>query len=256
MTAIYSNICDQDWATTNVTSEICGRDLGTTSADSAQWRYGREYARATYEICGRDWGTTATSYKISNEDYSITDSVYSPYANEWRGTAGDTYVTGYNWGTNINWASFAELGSFRGFSATGDQAGPDFHSKKMQLAWKLKSNLSIVVKSRAPEVDRFEPAERVAMETLREFISEAEFRKYLRYGFILVKGLSGDTYQVFRNRAHTRVWRNGKVVEEVCVRIKHDQKVPPTDNVIAFRQIIRSSEDEFKKLGNVYKMVA
>ena len=57
--------------------------------------------------------------------------------------------------------------------------------------------------------------------------------------------------KIHKARYSTKVWLNGQVVEEVCVRIKN---VPPTDNVIAFRQIIQSSETEFRKLGNVYKM--
>jgi hypothetical protein len=84
-------------------------------------------------------------------------------------------------------------------------------------------------------------------------ISEEEFRRYIRYGFILVRGASGDIYQVFRNRSHTRVWRGGKVVEEVCVRIR-DRKIPATDNVVAFKTAIEADEGAFKKMGNVYKM--
>ncbi len=118
---------------------------------------------------------------------------------------------------------------------------------------KIKNNLVILTKSRADLPNVVDSAERVAMETLREMVSETEFRKYLKYGFVLVEGESGSVYQVFRNRSHTKVWKNGKVIEEICVRIK-DNKVPPTDNVIAFRQIIKTSESEFRKLGNVYKM--
>ena len=119
---------------------------------------------------------------------------------------------------------------------------------------KLKSNITIAIKSRADLPNMSDSAERTAMETLRESISETEFRKYLRYGFVLVKGKSGDTFQIFRNRSHTKVWRNGQVIEEICVRIHHDQKVPPTDNVIAFRSIIQANEESFRKLGNMFKM--
>ncbi len=86
-------------------------------------------------------------------------------------------------------------------------------------------------------------------------ITEIEFRKYMKHGFLLVKGLSGRVYQIFRDKDHTKVWENGKVVEEVCVRIRN-LSVPPTDNVIAFRTMILCSENDFKKLGNVYKMAA
>lgn len=120
---------------------------------------------------------------------------------------------------------------------------------------KLRSNLIINVKSRSDATqypEETEP-ERKALETLREVVTEAEFRKYLRYGFVLVKGESGKTYQVFKNKSHCRVWLNGKLIEEVCVRIK-DKEVPLTDNVIAFKTMIEASEVDFKKLGNVYKM--
>jgi hypothetical protein len=130
---------------------------------------------------------------------------------------------------------------------------PQPQTKNELFQSKLKSNLFILVKSRVQLPGKVSPEEQIAMETLREFISETEFRKYMRYGFVLVKGKSGDTFQIFRNRSHTKVWRNGQVVEEVCVRIQ-DSKVPPTDNVIAFRSIIQSDEEAFRKLGNVYKM--
>jgi hypothetical protein len=119
----------------------------------------------------------------------------------------------------------------------------------------LQSNLIIQVKSRsnASQYPGEAEPERKALETLRETITEAEFRKYLRYGFVLVKGASGRTYQIFKNKSHCKVWLGGKLLEEVCVRIK-DAQVPKTDNVIAFKTMIEASEENFKKLGNVYKM--
>jgi hypothetical protein len=118
----------------------------------------------------------------------------------------------------------------------------------------LRSHLIIQIKSRAPSARVIQDNERVAMETLRETVTEEEYRRYLKYGFIMVKGKSGDEYQIFRNKSHTRVWRNGLVVEEICVRIR-DNAVPPTDNVIAFRAMALIDEQEFKKSGNVYKMI-
>ena len=92
----------------------------------------------------------------------------------------------------------------------------------------------------------------MAIETLREEITETEFRKYLKYGFVIAKGQSGKTYQIFRNQDHTKVWKGGKIIEEICVRIK-DCKIPPTDNVIAFKNMVQIDEEEFRKMGNVYK---
>lgn len=125
-------------------------------------------------------------------------------------------------------------------------------SKKDELKQKIENNLFIRVKSRASLVKGVSKAEAQAMETLREEISESEFRKYIKYGFILVRGQSGKTYQVFRNRSHTKVWLGGKLIEEVCVRIS-DSKIPETDNVIAFKAMIEADEEEFAKMGNRYK---
>lgn len=126
--------------------------------------------------------------------------------------------------------------------------------QKLLKRQKIRSNLVIHVKSRNIQPSREIPEnEQIAMETLRESITEAEFRKYLAFGFVLVEGKGGTTYQVFKNRSHTKVWKNGKVVEEICIRID-DCKVPPTDSVIAFRAMIKTSEEDFRKMGNVYNM--
>ena len=128
--------------------------------------------------------------------------------------------------------------------------------------------LAIHVKSRVDLPFNVTPAEGQAIETLREMITETEFRRYLKYGFVLVKGAGGDTYQVFRNKSHTKVWRGGKVIEEICIRLKDsaviaenfwkpgDKTIPPTDNVIAFKSMIEADEEGFKKSGNLYKMEA
>lgn len=98
----------------------------------------------------------------------------------------------------------------------------------------------------------FSPQEKKALETLREMITEKEFRKYLKEGFLLVKSVSGKIYQIFKDKAHTKVWLMGELIEEVCVRISREINAPPTDNVIAFKQMIETDEEEFRKCGNVY----
>lgn len=188
-----------------------------------------------------------TSLKYTNDNY-IKWSTWADYSLV-SGPSNRVAVTDpgtVTWCGNYIWVSNGIYGGF---------VQEEELSKKALFVGKLKANLVIAVKTRSQEIPLSHPAEKIALETLREVISEAEFRKYLRYGFILVKGQSGDIFQIFRNRSHTKVWRNGKVIEEVCVRIR-EVNVPPTDNVIAFRQIIQTSEIEFKKLGNVYKMAA
>lgn len=120
---------------------------------------------------------------------------------------------------------------------------------------RISSGLSVSIITRGNPFDQKpKENEEVAIETLREEISEKELRRYLRYGFILVKGQSGNTYQVFRNSWHTKVWRGGNLIEEVCVRISKSSKVPSTDNIIAFKHMIEANEESFKKCGNVYNL--
>lgn len=96
--------------------------------------------------------------------------------------------------------------------------------------------------------------EKVAMESLRETLTEGEWHRYLKRGFVVVRGSSGREYQIFRDRWHTKVRDKGKVVAEVCARISG--RVPATDNVIAFKAMIEADEKQFEKVGNVYKMAA
>lgn len=127
----------------------------------------------------------------------------------------------------------------------------DILNKRQQF----KNNLIVSVDSRARPIKRVPDNEQVAIETLREIITEAEYRKYVTHGFILVKGRSGRVYQIFRDKDHTKVWEKGQLVEEVCVRLERGSGVPLTDNVIAFRTMVLYSENEFRKLGNVYNMI-
>jgi hypothetical protein len=140
------------------------------------------------------------------------------------------------------------------FVEMGDDLQENLH-KLPTKQQRLRRNLLPTIKSRANyhSLKGYTPEEQNALDTLREMISEADFRKYLKYGFVLIKGASGLVYQIHRNKAHTKVWDSGELVEEVCVRIK-DPKVPLTDNVIAFMSMILASEEAFKALGNVYNM--
>lgn len=109
------------------------------------------------------------------------------------------------------------------------------------------------VQSRGRSVQAKEKNELTALETFREMITEREFRKYIKYGFINVEAKSRRVYQIFRDKWHIKVWDQGALIEEICVRIK-DKKIPPTDNVIALMILIETDEEEFKRMGNVYKL--
>jgi hypothetical protein len=117
----------------------------------------------------------------------------------------------------------------------------------------LLSGLQIIVKSRANMPYTFSESERRALETLREMISESDYRKYLKYGFILVPGQNERVYQIGRNESHVKVWSKGEKIEEICVGIK-DPGIPLTDKVVTLKVILESSEEEFRRMGNIYKL--
>lgn len=95
--------------------------------------------------------------------------------------------------------------------------------------------------------------ERQAMETLRDMLSEKNFRKYIKDGFIVVRGISGKHYQIFRRNSHIKVWQNGIIISEICVYIR--DRIPSTDRVIAFKIMIETEEEELYRIGNVYKFL-
>jgi len=122
----------------------------------------------------------------------------------------------------------------------------------IQKRSKIKNNLITIIKSRAQDLRNIPDNEWVAMQTLREMITETAYRKYLKDGFITVQGQSGKIYQIFRNKCHTKVYLKGELVEEICVRLKGN--APPTDSVIAFKTMIEVDEESFAALGNRYNM--
>lgn len=141
------------------------------------------------------------------------------------------------------------------------EVGAEIYTKmamKKEIKKAVQQNLTINVKTRVADMlfTRVSSEEMAALECLREMVSESEFRRYIKYGFILVKGASGKVYQIFKNKSHCVVWYNGKVVEEICIRIKNEVKAPASDNVIAFKVMIEAGEAEFRNHGNVYKMAA
>jgi len=122
------------------------------------------------------------------------------------------------------------------------------------LGDRIIGGLTIIVKkSRCRPVWPCSHEESIALEALRETITEDEYRRYLRNGFLSVRGASGLVYQICRSTHHMiKVWRGNKMVEEICVSIKN-VSVPPTDAVIAFKTIVEADEDDIRNLGNVYK---
>jgi len=124
--------------------------------------------------------------------------------------------------------------------------------EKGYIAYKNRiSGLVIHVKTHCDPVWPCGHEEKIALEALREVITEEEYKRYLRTGFLSVRAASGLVYQIRRGRPHIRVWDGNRKVEEICTYI-FDKEVPPTDGVLAFKTIVETDEAELRKIGNVY----
>jgi len=216
-------------------------------------------SNVTFENCIFKYTSSAT-FPVDSIEHIASDNSSDYFHINQRPT--DSWVSAYsiNHTTNSVEVTFGNdftTGTTPTITIGNSCVWPIVSETKEEFARKqMRSNMVICVKSRAEEFAlRNAPQnELLALEMLREMISEEAFRKYLKHGFILVEGRDGRIYQIFRNKWHTKVWRGGKVIEEICVRISSDVKVPDTDNVIAFKTMIEADEDEFRKIGNLYKM--
>lgn len=237
------------------------------------WAYQDLYAQSTL-VTNTSTAASETTSSITLEDierareHFTTRADAYDYHNRWT-IHPYQYTTSYdvdydtNYGSNINCTGILQYSSDHfympafghiyshpecGFYTIGIDEGTPVSRKRREI----KEQLTIIVHSRAQELRDVPENEWVAMQTLRDMITETEYRKYLRDGFISVHGQSGKVYQVFRNKAHTKVFFRGELVEEICVRLKG--MAPPTDNVIAFKTMIEFDEEYFASLGNRYNM--
>jgi len=97
------------------------------------------------------------------------------------------------------------------------------------------------------------PAELKARETLRDMITEAEWRRYVTNAFIMVRGASGNWYQIFGRRyERLRVYRDGKQIQAICIHT--DEKCPPTDHVLNMKILIEIDEQAVLQGGNITKI--
>jgi len=90
-----------------------------------------------------------------------------------------------------------------------------------------------------------------ARETLRDMITETEWRRYATNGFIMVKAPSNLWYQIFRGDSFERikVFKDNKVVETLCIHT--DSTCPPTDHVINMKIMIEHDEDAVRNGSNI-----
>lgn len=92
------------------------------------------------------------------------------------------------------------------------------------------------------------PAELTALQLLRGLVGQDEFRRYLKYGFIMVRGASGLRYQIERGRHVINVWNERGRVHGICVYLAGNY--PPTDDTITRMLMAERDELELWRRGN------
>jgi len=128
---------------------------------------------------------------------------------------------------------------------------------KAQLRQMMKSNLLVKMGTNRQLLlkNKVAPQEIKARQTLRDQISERQWRGYLTNGFIMIQGASGKCfYQVFNDQRHIKVYKKGKLTDEICIHTTSDTKCPPTDHILNMMFLIQNDEKIIwtKGIGNVY----
>lgn len=83
-----------------------------------------------------------------------------------------------------------------------------------------------------------------ARETLLKVIGKNKFKNFIKNGFISVRAKSGLMYQIFTGHGITNVYRDGVMVERLCVVLKGG--FPPTDSLIMRYLLILNDEQDFR----------
>lgn len=92
------------------------------------------------------------------------------------------------------------------------------------------------------------PEEITALQLLRGLVGQEEFRRYLKYGFVMVRGASGLRYQITRGRHVINVWNERGRVDGICVYLQG--RFPPTDDTITRMLMAERDELELWRRGN------
>lgn len=93
-----------------------------------------------------------------------------------------------------------------------------------------------------------------ARQTIRRVLGEDDYRGYVKDGFVSVRAKSGLVYQIYPAHGITRVYRDGVMVERLCVVLKGD--FPPTDSLIMRYLLILNDEMDFRKHAIKHQIIA
>lgn len=236
---IYSTVpgySDIHWVNSEINSSISPNETITSPAYSITYDVGTNDTTVGYKL--------SASGEITMLDSSVASILYN------HGIY-DTSVT-----------STGLTGSNRAiFNQNGDQYYLYYQtvseeSHKEQIKRQIRQNILIKSGFRS-DVNQFKnisPAERRAMKTLHEMISEKEWRRYLGYGFVVADGESQKQYQIFREKhKRIKVYDRGDWIKNLCI---HSENVcPPTDHVISMKTLAEIDEPTLWDLSNKHEVM-
>ena len=151
-------------------------------------------------------------------------------------------------GTGSSFAGYVPLPSYISISSAGGITWTTL-DKKWEFKNKLKSNLLILTnRKRTNLTNAITPQEMKARESLRDLISESDWRRYITNGFIMHRGESEKWYQIFNDQKRTNVYWKGKIIETLCL---HTDNCPPTDHILNMMTLIDFDENSLGQIGNL-----
>ena len=100
-------------------------------------------------------------------------------------------------------------------------------------------------------IQNLSEAELKALALLKKMILPADFRRYLKNGFLIVQGQSGIQYKITRSSHMVYASFCGKRLASLCIYVP-DSNIPKTDEVITRLVMIQCHEESLWKGANVY----
>ncbi len=94
-----------------------------------------------------------------------------------------------------------------------------------------------------------EDAEARAVDLLRQICDRERYDRYLQTGHLVCLGNLTHRLYVVRRRQRAEEYVDGEKIGEWCIHIQHASG-PPTDNVIALKNLIEGEEQLFRGIGN------
>lgn len=175
------------------------------------------------------------------------------YFNTSATTCGYTTVTSTSIDGRVVAITYGSTGNYYSIGSHIDSPAIRAEIKKQDFLDKMRRSLSISPRRLGLESPK-SPSEMKARDTLRDLISERDWRNYVMNGFLMIQGPSGKRYQVFNDQRRIRVFEGRENTYELCIHT--DRQCPPTDHVLNLKLFIEFDEDSVWKASNATRMSA